>query len=401
MNYSNILNKQKSFFLTGTTRSITFRKNILLKLQQLIADNESLFYEAIYQDFHKSKFDTYTTEISIIYAEIKYLIKHLNKLTKPQRRPINLANIPGRFRILREPLGNTLIIGAWNYPYQLTLLPAIDAIAAGNTCIIKPSELPINTMNLIANLINNNFDSQLLYVATGGIDTTTELLQLHYDKIFFTGSPHVGNIVYQAAARTLTPITLELGGKSPVIVTPNTNIDIAAKRIVWGKFLNAGQTCVAPDYLYVEKSIAPNLIDAIKKYIIINEYAENSQQYVSIINQRNFERILQLIDPSKLNFGGKSNPETRYIEPTLLINVTWDDPVMQQEIFGPILPILIYTEFNQVINEIQQHPKPLAAYLFSNDKAEQQYFLNTISAGGVCINDVMMHLSSPPFRLVA
>lgn len=255
MNYADILQQQKTFFNTHATKDLDFRKAQLQKLKKLVKSNEKLLYDAIYQDFGKSEFETFGTEISFVYKDIDYYLKNLKSFAKPKSVLTNIVNQMGSSKIVFEPLGNCLVIGAWNYPYQLTLTPVIAAIAAGNTCVIKPSELPENTMKAMAKLINENFDAQFLYVVEGGVEETTAILKLRFDKIFFTGSPRVGKIVYKAAAEHLTPVTLELGGKSPAFVTEKADLNIAARRIVWGKFINAGQTCVAPDYLYVAENI--------------------------------------------------------------------------------------------------------------------------------------------------
>lgn len=394
MTAPNIFTKQQLFFYNQNTKSYDFRKSQLLKLLKLIKDNESSFYKAIYDDFGKSEFDTYTTELSIIYGDINYFLKHLKSLMKPKSVRTNLANLPGNSKIYQDPLGCTLVIGAWNYPYQLTLCPMIAAIAAGNTCIVKPSELAENAMEWMAKLINTNFDPEFLHVEIGGVEETSQLLKLPFDKIFFTGSPRVGKIVYEAAAKNLTPITLELGGKSPVIVTENANLDVAVKRIVWGKYLNAGQTCVAPDYVVVDKKIAKNFLDLLKQKIIENQYTANCNHYTKIINQKNFERLTHIIDISKVLLGGKNNIEQRYIEPTVIYPTKWDEKVMEEEIFGPILPILEFENYQEVLAKIQKQEKPLAAYLFSNNKQEILLFNQQISFGGGCINDVVMHLAN-------
>lgn len=366
----------------------------LEKLRDLILENENLLYEAIYKDFGKSKFDTFTTEISFVLNDIKYYLKNLKSLSKPKKVRTNLANQFGKSRIHNEPLGNILVIGAWNYPYQLSLSPIIAALAAGNCCILKPSEIAENTMKVMAKIINENFPPEYLYVYEGGIDETTELLKLKFDKIFFTGSTKIGNIVYKAAAENLTPVVLELGGKSPAIITKDANLEVAAKRIVWGKFLNAGQTCVAPDYLLVEESIQEQFLEMLRKNIQQFKYEPQSEHYTKIINQKNFQRLIKLIDHDKIYFGGNSDEEKRYIEPTILTNINWKDEVMQEEIFGPILPVISFTNFNLILNEIIELEKPLAAYLFTNNSEEKENFKNKISFGGGSINDVIMHLGN-------
>ena len=397
MDFKEVLIKQKEFFNTDQTKDINFRKAQLQKLKTLIQENESLFYEAIYKDFGKSKFDTYTTELSLLYKEINYFLKNLHKLAKPKSVTNNFANLPGSSKIYATPLGNILVIGAWNYPIQLSLLPVVGSLAAGNTCILKPSEVALNTSNCIAKLINENFDEHYFKVIEGGIEETTTILQLKFDKIFYTGSTSVGKIVYEAAAKNLTPVTLELGGKSPVIVTQTANIEVAVKRIVWGKFLNAGQTCVAPDYILVDDKITEKFINILIKQIETNNYHPKSEYYTRIINKKNFDRLINLIDQKKLIYGGKNSIEELYMEPSVMYPVSWEDDIMQQEIFGPILPILTYSNFGDALNEIQRHEKPLSAYLFSNNSEEMDLFTSQVSFGGGCINDVVMHLANEKF----
>jgi aldehyde dehydrogenase (NAD+) len=389
-----ILKKQRCYFRSLYTRDLTFRKEHLRRLKAVLQENENALFEAIQTDFGKSTFDTYTTELAIIYKDIDFYIKNLDRLAQPKKVHTNLANQPGSSYIISEPLGNTLVIGAWNYPYQLSIAPAVAAIAAGNTCIIKPSELPANTARVMAQLINTNFPAELLYVAEGGVEATTALLEERFDKIFFTGSPRVGRIVYEAAAKHLTPVTLELGGKSPVIVTKNANIEVAAKRIVWGKFLNAGQTCIAPDYVLVEESVEEKLIQALIEKIKAFNYTENASHYTKIINDRNTERLIGLIDSSKIAHGGGYNKERRFIEPTIMRGVSREDAIMQEEIFGPILPVLTFSQLDEALLSIRSEEKPLSAYLFSNDHHEQELFTSTISFGGGCINDVVMHIAN-------
>ena len=394
MNYADILQQQKTFFNTHATKDLDFRKAQLQKLKKLVKSNEKLLYDAIYQDFGKSEFETFGTEISFVYKDIDYYLKNLKSFAKPKSVLTNIVNQMGSSKIVFEPLGNCLVIGAWNYPYQLTLTPVIAAIAAGNTCMIKPSELPENTMKAMAKLINENFDPQFLYVVEGGVEETTAILKLRFDKIFFTGSPRVGKIVYKAAAEHLTPVTLELGGKSPAFVTEKADLQIAARRIVWGKFINAGQTCVAPDYLYVSENIKAKFLKILIEEIKKRNYTDNVDHYCKIINERNFDRLEKIIDREKVVFGGETNREKRYISPTVLDNVTWDDAVMQEEIFGPILPILTYKNLETAIQTVVEGEKPLSAYLFSNDAKEQELFTEKLSFGGGCINDTLMHLSN-------
>lgn len=395
MNIHHILHQQKVFFATHKTKNVSYRIQQLEKLKSVLQEHEEMLYEAIHQDFGKSRFDTFTTEISFILKDITYFLKNLKRLSKPRKVATNLANIPGRSRIYFEPLGNVLVIGAWNYPYQLSLSPMVAAIAAGNTCIIKPSEVAANTMVAMAKIINENFDPELLHVAQGGVEETTEILQLKFDKIFFTGSTRVGKIVYEAAAKHLTPIVLELGGKSPAIVTESADFEVTAKRIVWGKFLNGGQTCVAPDYVLVNEKIKDKFLEYLRSYIQQFNYQPDSEHYTRIINEKNFDRLIQLIDPEKIYTGGNHDRSRLFIEPTILHNISWDDKMMEEEIFGPILPVLTYPYFREALTEIQSREKPLAAYLFTNNEDEKKLFTSLVSFGGGCINDVIMHLSNP------
>ena len=394
MDFQNILSDQRNLFNSQKTKNLKFRKMYLEKLKEVLLKNEELLYDSIYKDFGKSKFDTFTTEISFVLKDIDYFLKNLNSLAKPKKVRTNLANQLGSSKIYPEPLGCTLVIGAWNYPYQLSLSPVVAALAAGNTCILKPSEIAENTMKAMAKIINENFPKEYFYVAEGGIEETTEILKLKFDKIFFTGSPKVGQIIYEAAAKHLTPVTLELGGKSPAIVTSSANFEVAAKRIVWGKFLNAGQTCVAPDYILVDEKVKDSFLDSLQSYIQKFNYHSDSENYTQIINQRNFDRLVNLIDQEKVYFGGKTDAAKRYIEPTIMHDVTWNDKVMQEEIFGPILPVLTFKNFNEALLQIAAYEKPLSAYLFSDNSEEKEEFTTKISFGGGCINDVVMHLSN-------
>ncbi|WPO93012.1 aldehyde dehydrogenase family protein [Chryseobacterium sp. HR92] len=394
MEIERILLNQRDFFKTQQTKSLAFRKMYLEKLKSLIISNENMLYEAINKDFGKSKFDTLTTELSFILNDIDYYIKNLKSLSKSKKVSTNLVNQLGSSRVYADPLGCILVIGAWNYPYQLSLSPIIAAMAAGNCCILKPSEIAENTMKAMATIINKNFPPEYLYVYEGGIDETTALLTLKFDKIFFTGSTKVGKIVYKAAAEHLTPVTLELGGKSPAIVTKNANLEMAAKRIVWGKFLNAGQTCVAPDYLLVEETIQEQFLEMLRKYIKEFKYEPSSEQYTRIINQRNFQRLISLIDKEKIYSGGYCNEEKLHIEPTILNDIDWNDKIMQEEIFGPLLPVISFQSYNAVLNSVLELDKPLAAYLFTNNSEEKEIFTRKLSFGGGCINDTVMHLSN-------
>lgn len=395
MDIQGVLARQRAFYRGHSTLGLDYRKRQLRKLKSLIQNNETLLYEAIYQDFGKSKFDTFTTELAIIIQDIDYYLRHMARLARPKSVRTNLACQIASSKIYREPLGCTLVIGAWNYPYQLTLLPMVAAIAAGNTCIVKPSEVAANAMKAVASIINANFDDEFLFVAQGGADVAAELLKLRFDKIFFTGSPRVGRLVYEAAAKHLTPVTLELGGKSPVIVTDSAELDVAARRIVWGKFINAGQTCIAPDYVLVDETVEADFVAHLKYHIDQFSYGPDASHYTKIINDRHFERLVSLIDPTKVYHGGTHDANSRYIAPTVLREVEWNDPVMQEEIFGPILPVLTYRTFYEAIGDVWDYEKPLAAYLFTTDVEEKDLFASLVPFGGGCINDVIMHAANP------
>lgn len=395
INFSEILNEQREFHQKGGLLKLSFRKKLLRLVKDLMIIHEDELFKAIHLDFGKSAFETYATELSFVYNEIDYFLKNLNKLARPKTVLTNLPNQIASSKIYSDAYGNVLIIGAWNYPYQLSIAPAISALAAGNSVILKPSEIPWNTAKVMEKIINENFPKEVFHVINGGAEETTELLKLRFDKIFFTGSPHVGKIVYQAAAKHLTPVTLELGGKSPAIVTESANLEVAARRIVWAKFLNAGQTCIAPDYVYVQNSVQQEFIRKVKNHIQKFDYQPDTEHYTRIINTKHFDRLQNLIDPKKVIFGGKTDLEKLYIEPTVMDNVSWDDALMQEEIFGPILPILTYRHIDEVLEEIKSHEKPLSAYIFTENSAEQEKFTQEISFGGGCINDTMMHITNP------
>ena len=389
-----IIAAQRDFFNSNATKSFKFRISQLKKLEQLIRENEDALNEAIYKDFKKSPTENYTSEIGLIYHEINLCCKNLKKWGKRRRVNTNLLNLPSKSYILPEPLGVTLVIGAWNYPYNLLLIPMIASISAGNTVILKPSELARNTSALLTNLINENFDARFLTAIEGGVQETTELLNQKFDKIFFTGSSTVGKIVYQAAAKNLTPVTLELGGKSPAIFTEDCNLKIGVQRLIWAKFLNAGQTCIAPDYTLVHESLKEAFLKLAVDQINKANYAVDNDNYVQIINSNNTQRIIDLIDTSKVYFGGNYDLESRYIEPTLLTNITFEDDIMQEEIFGPVLPIIFYSNLDEIIAKIKSNPKPLALYLFTNNNQIKNKILSEISFGGGAINDAIMHFSN-------
>lgn len=395
MHFSDLIATQRQYFKAQHTKTLAARKSALQRFKQLLQENEAKIYAAVHADFQKSEHEAFLTEWAILIKDIDEALGALPKWMKAQRVRTNLVNLPGKSYMVPEPLGVCLVIGAWNYPIQLSFAPAIAALAAGNTVILKPSELAAYSAQCMAELVEQYFDQQLFTVVLGGVAETTALLQERFDKIFFTGSPAVGRIVYQAAAKHLTPVTLELGGKSPAILTPSADLPTAIKRLVWAKFLNAGQTCIAPDYIFVHDSIYRECLVLLRQEIEKNQYKVGNKNYVQIINERNLARLEQLLDKDKIAFGGQIDSEKRTISPTLLKDVSFDDAIMQEEIFGPILPLLPYTKFENVLSYIQDHEKPLSAYLFSNDKAEQAAWLGQLSFGGGCINDAIMHITNP------
>jgi len=348
-------------------------------------------------DFRKSEFETYETELAVLYGEINTAIKKIKTWSKPKKVKTNLANFPGRSYIFLEPYGNTLVIGAWNYPFLLSLSPLVSAIAAGNTVILKPSEISINSSHVMANLLNETFAAEYIHVFEGGVEISTALLDERWNYIFFTGSPQVGKIVYQAAAKNITPVTLELGGKSPAIVFEDANLKMAAKRICWGKFLNAGQTCIAPDYLLVSTKIKDNFLELLISEIK-NNYGENpskSDAFTSIINNKNFERLRLLLNSGNIFYGGNIDKDDSFIAPTIICPTTFDDEIMQQEIFGPLLPIIEFESEEDFIPILKDREKPLALYVFTNLKTKYQKIIDELSFGGGVINDTVVHFANP------
>jgi len=391
-----IAHKQQQFFDTGTTLDVSYRKKQLKKLKSLIKNNEEAFIDALRNDFQKPPFETYGTELFIIYQEIDHIMDNLDSWAKPNKVSDSLLSFPSRNRIYNHPYGITLVIGAWNYPIHLSIVPALGALAAGNCVIIKPSEIAPHSAALMAKLLNEHFEAGYLQVVQGDADDTQQLLHQPLDYIFFTGSSRVGKIIMKGAAEQLTPVTLELGGKSPAIIDSSADLQLAAKRIAWGKFINAGQTCVSPDYAYVEEAVKEAFCRHLNKHIktFYGDDPSQSPDFARIINEQHFDRINNLIEPDKVLTGGETKRSTLYIAPTIMHQVTWDDPVMQEEIFGPVLPILTYRHLDDAFREIRNHPNPLALYLFSSDKKRQQRTIRELQFGGGCINDTVSHLGN-------
>ncbi len=394
-----IFKNQKEFFESGKTINVDYRIKNLKKLNDIIKKNEDKILNELKKDLGKSSFEGYVTEVGILYDDINFHIKNVKKWSSEEKRKSPIVYYPSKSYIYKEPYGVTLIIGPFNYPFQLVIAPLIGAISAGNTAIIKPSENSRNIALLLEKLINENFPEGYLRVVNplGGKETVSLLLDKPFDYIFFTGSVRVGKLVMQKAAQHLTPVTLELGGKSPCIVDSDAKLKLAAKRIVWGKFLNAGQTCVAPDYLCVHKSVKDELLKLIINEIRVQfgENVRNSEDYPRIVNKSSLERLSGYLNDGKIYYGGNIDEDNLYMEPTLIIKPDLNSPLMSDEIFGPILPILVYEDLDNVIKFINHREKPLALYYFSESKKKIKYVLTSTTSGGVTINDTIIHVANP------
>ena len=395
--FSTILQEQRAFFAAGRTKDVAFRAKCLEKLGDWIRRHDNDIMAALKTDLNKPPFEAYATEVGTTLDELGYTRRRVRCWSRPKFALSNLKNFPSFGRIYPEPYGVTLIMSPWNYPFMLTAAPLVAAIAAGNCAVVKPSAYSPATSSLIARMCSEVFATGHVTVVAGGREENKALLDQHFDKILFTGSTVVGRMVMQAASKYLTPVTLELGGKSPCIVDESANLPLAAKRIVWGKLVNAGQTCVAPDYLLVHHSIKQKLLGELC-VAIRAQYGERplaNDSYPKIINDKHFHRLLSLIANEKIILGGGSDPAKLKIEPTLLDDVSWDAPVMGEEIFGPILPVLTYTTKEEAAERIGARPKPLALYVFTEKKETERHFLRNVSFGGGCVNDTIVHLSVP------
>lgn len=391
-----IIKKQRDFFYTGTVLDVNYRIQALKRLKSCIIKYESEISESLNKDLGKSDYESYMCEIGLVLSEINYMLKHIRLFSREKTVHTPLAQFHSRSFKKPSPYGVVLIMSPWNYPFFLTIEPLVDAIAAGNTVVIKPSAYSSHTSEIMKKMISECFDSKYVTVITGGRAENTCLLNEHFDYIFFTGSEFVGKEVMRHAADHLTPVTLELGGKSPCIIEKSANLKLAAKRIVFGKYLNCGQTCVAPDYVYCDKEIKDQLIEEIKKQIQkqFGDNAFENKDYGKIINKKHFDRICNLIDKNKVVHGGKSDADKLKIEPTVMDMVTFEDAVMQEEIFGPVLPVLTYDSLNQAIQKINSMPHPLAFYLFTNSKRIAKKVTSRCGFGGGCINDCVIHLAT-------
>ena len=390
------LNAQKKFFATGATASLEVRRQALQKLLQAMEEEEKAFTDALTQDLGKSAREGYMCEVALVKSEIRHMIHHLHRYARERRVRTPLSQSISRSFVKPVPYGTVLVMSPWNYPVLLSLDPLVDALAAGNTVILKPSAYAPATSAVLERVLGKLFAPEYVTVITGGRQENTALLDCPFDYIFFTGSKSVGHLVMSKAAERLTPVTLELGGKSPCIVDETANIPLAAKRIVFGKFINCGQTCVAPDYIYCAPSVKEALIRELKKQLD-RQYGPDALEnpdYGRIINQKHFTRVSGLIDPAKVVYGGKTKAETCQIQPTILDGVTWEDKVMGEEIFGPLLPILTYDSLEQVAEKVNSMDSPLALYIFSSNKAHIRYVTQRIQYGGGCINDTLIHLAT-------
>ncbi len=391
-----ILKKQKEYFATGATLPVKARIDALKKIHAYIKAHEKEITDALTADLGKSALEGFMCEAGLVLGEISYMLKNIRKFARDERRATPITNFAAKSFVKKSPRGAVLVMSPWNYPFLLTMDPVVDALAAGNTVVVKPSAYSANTSRVIAELIQNCFAPEYVAVVTGGRAENQCLLEQKFDYIFFTGSQAVGREVLRKAAENLVPVTLELGGKSPCIVDKTAKISLAATRIVWGKYLNCGQTCVAPDYILCHEAVKDDLIAALKKQIVAQFGNDplNNPTYGKIINQKHFERLCWLINQNKVVCGGKSDTSKLKIEPTVMANVTWDDAVMGQEIFGPVLPILTYKTNEEMLEIVNSRPKPLALYLFTSNKKLEKTVLSRCSFGGGCINDTIVHLAT-------
>lgn len=391
-----IVTRQRKYFQTGSTLPVNTRLNALRRLYAAISGSEKEIHEALKKDLGKSGFESYMCETGLVLEEISYMLKHTARFAREKRVRTPLAQFHSRSFQKPSPYGVTLIMSPWNYPFMLTLSPLVDALAAGNTAVVKPSAYSPNTSEVLRKILSQCFEPQYVAVVTGGRAENTCLLHEHFDYIFFTGSQAVGKEVMRNAAQYLTPVTLELGGKSPCIVDQTADIRLAARRVVFGKYLNCGQTCVAPDYIYCQRSVKDAFIKEVQKQIRkqYGRHPLDNPDYGKIINEKHFDRILGLIDEKKVVQGGGSDRKTLRIEPTVMDNVAFSDPVMQEEIFGPVMPILTFDSIDEVIHRVNAMPHPLALYLFTSDKKAEKKVISRCGFGGGCINDTIIHLAT-------
>ena len=393
---SDTIRRQRQFFSAHRTKDVGYRLDALKTLRRAILQYEKRISEALYADLRKSEFESYMTEIGIVLEELRMHIRNVKKWSRPKRARTKFYNYFASCYQYPEPYGVVLIMAPWNYPFQLLINPLIGALSAGNGVVLKPAEYSRNTSRVIAEMITEHFAPDHISIFTGGREINEALLQERYDYIFFTGSPALGKVIMERAAKNLTPVTLELGGKSPCIVHGDADIDLAARRIVWGKFLNAGQVCIAPDYVFVHKDVKVALLERMKGRIeqCFGSDARQSADYPRIINDQQFDRLSRYLESGTIAHGGATEKAQKYIAPTILTDIAADDPVMEEEIFGPILPVMEYERLQDVIEFVIARPKPLALYLFSRDKGIQQEIIEQVSFGGGCINETIMQITN-------
>ena len=392
---TNFLTKEQMVFQSGSRMTVAERKAALAKLINMLKENREQLFSALYDDLHKSENEAAISEFIPLVTAIRYLHKNLRRFAAPSYAGASIANFGGRGKIIKEPYGNVLVVSTWNYPLLLSIEPLAAAIAAGNSVVLKMSPLAPATTRMLEQLINKTFANE--HVIAAKDESIEELLEQNWDYIFFTGGIRMGRTVAEAAAKNLTPTTLELGGKNPCIVDASADLKLAAKRIVWGKFMNAGQTCAAPDYLLVHKSIQPKFMNMLRKEII-NAYGENPEEspdYTRIININHYNRLSAVINQGKLVTGGERNPDSLYIAPTVIEDIQWTDPIMENEIFGPILPVITFETLDEILPIIARRPKSLSGYYFGSNRKNMKKFLTSVSFGGGCVNDTIMHLCSP------
>ena len=396
MDIRTVISSQRDYFNTGATKSEEFRLVALKKLKIAIIQNEDKINDALKKDLNKSIFETYMTEVGLVLEELSFAIRHLKAWTKAKSVHTPLVSFHSRSFVLSEPCGVALIMSPWNYPFMLCIEPLIGAIAAGNCTVLKPSAYSPATSDIISNLISEIFDPGYITVIKGGREENSTLLDQRFDYIFFTGGTVVGKIVMEKASRNLTPVTLELGGKSPCIIDKTANLDLSAKRIVFGKYLNSGQTCNAPDYLLVHSSVKDDFIKYLSKWIyqMFGKIPLDNPDYPKMINKKHYDRVMKLIAGEKILEGGIGREETLQIAPTVLDNITGESPVMQEEIFGPVLPVLTFETIEEAETFIIQREKPLALYLFTTDRTVEKRVLKNVSYGGGCINDTIIHIAT-------
>lgn len=397
MDFEKLTAAQRAYWNTGATRSTAIRQMMLEKLEKAVLAHEGELLSALGADLGKADYEGYACEVGIVLSELRYARRHLEKWAAPQKRRSPLALFPAQSRVLAEPYGVVLIMSPWNYPVQLTLAPLVSALAAGNCAVVKPSAYAPNVSKALAAMLEGLFDPRMVAVVQGGRAENAALLEQKFDYIFFTGSPEVGKTVMRAAADHLTPVTLELGGKSPVFVLPDADIPLTARRLCWGKFLNGGQTCVAPDHVYVPAHLRDALASELEKQIHVLYGADPlaGPDLPKIVNEKHFDRLSGLLESGTVFTGGRTDRSRLRIEPTVLVDVRESDPVMGEEIFGPILPLVSYTDLGELLIAQQEKPRPLALYVFTSNRREEERIIETAPSGGVCVNDAVVHLANP------